>query len=220
MVYTLNLRAEPVTADCGLTDNDLMPPKKEPPSVHQLKTTLLGIKPPIWRQIQVPSTILLCCLHDALQAVIGWTDSHLHQFEKDGKYWGVPEPYDELDDIEIIDESRVPVGRVLKTEGDSLLYVYDFGDNWQHKVVLEKILPATAVRSRPTCLGGERHCPPEDVGGVTGYESFLDAIFDPAHEEYESYLTWVGGSLQAEEFDLKAVNEVLSRMRWPARHRR
>ena len=151
---------------------------------------------------------------------MGWTDSHLHQFEKDGKYWGVPGLYDELDDIEVIDESRVSSSRLLKAEGDSLLYVYDFGDDWQHQVVLEKILPATAVRPRPTCLGGERQCPPEDVGGVSGYQRFLEAIFDPAHEEYESFRTWAGGSFQAEEFDLKAVNEVLSRMRWPAGHGR
>ena len=118
-----------------------MPTTKAKPSIYQLKITLLGIEPPIWRRIQVPSTMLLCCLHDAFQAVMGWTDSHLHQFEKDGKYWGVPE-YDEFDDdIEVIDESKVPVGRVLKTEGDSMVYLYDFGDNWRHEVVLEKIVP-------------------------------------------------------------------------------
>ena len=196
-----------------------MPRKKESPSVYQLKVTLLGIQPPIWRRIQVPNTLLLCCLHDALQAVLGWTDSHLQQFVKDGKYWGDPEFYEDFDDIEITDESRVRVGRVLKAEGDALCYEYDFGDNWQHEVLLEKILPSPAVRPRPTCLGGERHCPPEDVGGVSGYEEFLEAILDPTHEEFESYLAWVGGSFQPEEFDVEAVDEVLSRMRWPARHR-
>jgi hypothetical protein len=74
-----------------------MPTKKAPPSLYHLKISLVGIEPPIWRRIQVPNTILLCCLHDALQAVLGWTDSHLHQFERDGKYWGFPE-YDEFED--------------------------------------------------------------------------------------------------------------------------
>jgi len=97
-----------------------MPTKTSPPSTYQLKITLLEIDPPIWRRIQVPSTILLCCLHDALQAVMGWTDSHLHQFEKNGKYWGDPAT-DEFGDLELIDESRVPVGKVLKTEGDALV---------------------------------------------------------------------------------------------------
>ena len=196
-----------------------MPRKKEEPSVYQLKITLLGIEPPIWRRIQVPNTLLLCCLHDALQAVLGWTDSHLHQFVKDDTYWSDPEWYEDYDDIDVIDESRVRVGRVLKAEGESVRYDYDFGDNWQHEVILEKILPAPAVRPRPVCRGGKRHRPPEDVGGTSGYEEFLEVIFDPTHEEYERYLTWAGGSFQPEEFDQRAVNEVLSRMSWPARHR-
>jgi Plasmid pRiA4b ORF-3-like protein len=190
-----------------------MPPTKAPPPVYQLKITLAEIRPPIWRRIQVPATILLCCLHDALQAVFGWTDSHLHNFEKDGKYWGVPE-YDDL-----IDESKVRLAQVLKAKGDSMIYVYDFGDNWRHEVVLEKIIPAGELIKSPICLGGDRRCPPEDVGGVSGYEDFLEIIADPRHEDYEEYVGWAGGHF-LDEFDLKAVNEILSRMRWPVRHRR
>src|ERR1035441_41594 len=102
----------------------MMPTTKIKPSIHELKITLLGIEPPIWRRIQVPSTIPLCCLHDALQAVFGWTDSHLHQWEKNGLYWGVPDDDGFEGDIEIIDESRVPVSRVLKAEGETMVYVY------------------------------------------------------------------------------------------------
>jgi hypothetical protein len=147
-----------------------MPPTKAQPPIYQLKITLAEIRPPIWRRIQVPGTNLLCCLHDALQAVFGWTDSHLHNFEKDGKYWGVPE-YDDL-----IDESNVRLAQVLKAKGDSMIYVYDFGDNWRHEVVLEKIIPANEPMKVPVCLGGDRRCPPEDVGGVSGYEDFLENI--------------------------------------------
>jgi hypothetical protein len=190
-----------------------MPSTKAPPSIYQLKIALAEIRPPIWRRIQVPGTILLCCLHDALQAVFGWTDSHLHNFEKDGKYWGVPE-YDDL-----IDESNVRLAQLLKAKGDSMVYVYDFGDNWRHDVVLEKIIPAGELMKAPICLGGDRRCPPEDVGGVSGYEDFLEIIADPKHEDYEEYVGWAGGHF-LDEFDLKAVNEVLSRMRWPVRHRR
>jgi len=196
-----------------------MPAIKEPPSIYQLQITLIGVAPPIWRRIHVPCTIRLCCLHDALQAVLGWTDSHLHQFEKDGKCWGAPE-FDEPGELDLIDESRVPIKKLLKAGGDSLVYVYDFGDNWRHVVLLEKILPAGAGDRRPVCVGGERQCPPEDVGGVSGYQRFLEAIFDPSHEEYEHYVSWAGGPFHAEKFDPKAVNEVLSRMRWPIRHRR
>lgn len=196
--------------------------------VYQLRITLREIRPPIWRLIQVPSTLRLCCLHDVLQAVTGWTNSHLHRFEKDGEYWGVPEHY-EYDDIEMFDENRAKISDILTAQGDCVLYVYDFGDNWRQDVVLEKILPAPATPVRPICLAGERHCPPEDVGGTSGYEEFLEVIFDPSHEEHEHYVRWAGGPsvltssvgrFQPEEFDVMEVNDALSRIRWPARHRR
>jgi Plasmid pRiA4b ORF-3-like protein len=196
----------------------LMPTKSAPGSTYQLKITLLEIQLPIWRRIQVPSTLLLCCLHDAIQATMGWTDSHLHQFEKDGKYWGVPELYEE-DDIEVIDESKVPVRKVLTAERDPLIYVYDFGDDWRHEVVLEKVTPSTDAPTKPFCIGGQRRCPPEDVGGVHGYQEFLEVIFQPGHEEFEHYRAWTGNAVHAEEFDIKAVNDILGRMRWPKRHR-
>jgi hypothetical protein len=196
-----------------------MPTAKPRPSIYQLKITLLEIAPPIWRRIQVPSTIPLCCLHDALQAVFGWTDSHLHQFEKDGKYWGVPDDDGFEDDIEIINESRVPVGKLLLSEGDSMIYLYDLGDKWRHHVLLEKILPSDFTL-KPVCLAGQRRCPPEDVGGPSGYEEFLAVIFEPGHDEFTHFRGWASGTFHAEEFDLKAVNDILSRMRWPVRHRR
>src|SRR5260370_31406905 len=196
-----------------------MPTAKPTPTIYELKISPLEIEPPIWRRIQVPSTILLCCLHDAIQAVMGWTDSHLHQFERDGKYWGDPQNNEFEEDIAIIDESLVPVGKVLLAEGDSMVYVYDFGDDWRHQVVLEKILPSEGA-AKPICLAGERRCPPEDVGGPFGYEGFLDAIFQPGHEEFAHFRGWAGGKFHAEEFRLKAVNNMFGRVRWPVRHRR
>ena len=128
----------------------------------------------------------------------------------------------------MIDESRTPTGAVLTTPGDSMLYIYDFGDNWRHNVALEKILPASGI-VRPVCLAGERHCPPEDVGGVPGYAEFLEVIFEPGHEEYEQYVRWAGGPsplnrsvgrFQPEGFDIMAVNKALSRMRWATASKR
>ncbi len=195
-----------------------MPSPKASPPIYRLKITLIGIDPPIWRVLQVPNSIKLCCLHSALQVVMGWTDSHLHQFQKDGENWGVPE-WDEFDELDLIDESRTQLAKVLKSEGDSMLYQYDFGDNWRHEVVLEKIIPVSDAVKVPLCFGGERRCPPEDVGGVRGYQEFLEAIFDPRHENYEQYLRWAGGHF-IDEFDLKAANGILSLMRLPMRHRR
>ena len=184
--------------------------------MYQLKLTLQDIRPPIWRRVLVPAKARLNCLHDVFQIVMGWTDSHLHHFETDAACYGVL--YAGLDDdgIEIIDSSGVSLDSLLKAEGDSLLYRYDFGDNWRHDVVVEKILSGDAP-PRPQCVAGERHCPPEDVGGVPGYEQFLEVIFDPTHEDYQNMVTWAGGRFQPEDFDLRAVNAMLSRMRWPVR---
>ena len=193
-----------------------MPTAKLKASIYQLKITLLGIQPPIWRRILVPSTMRLCCLHDAIQAVFGWTDTHLHHFEKHGEYWGV---LDDEDFAELNDETKVPVRKVLMGEGDSMTYTYDFGDNWRHKVLLEKILPAGAI-SRPICVDGRRRRPPEDVGGPSGYQEFLEVTFGPGHEESEHFREWAGGTYHAEEFDLKAVNDALARIRWLVQHKR
>jgi hypothetical protein len=133
---------------------------------------------------------------------MGWADSHLHQFEQGDKNWGVPE-WDEFDEFDLIDETKTQLAKVLKAEGDSMTYQYDFGDDWRHEVVLEKIIPVKDVVNAPICFGGERRCPPEDVGGVPGYEQFLEAIFDPTHEDYEQFVRWAGGHFH-DEFDMKA----------------
>jgi len=187
---------------------------KPKPSSYQLKITLLGIGPPIWRRIQVPSTLKLGHLHQAIQVVMGWTDSHLHEFEQDGECWGVPE---HIEDDDVTDESRVPLGKVLRAEGDSMVYIYDFGDDWRHRVALEKIVPLDAAPATPVCLAGKRRSPPEDVGGPYGYQEFLEAIFDPSHAEFKYYRQWAGDPFHAEEFDVKTVNDILDRMRWPVK---
>jgi len=191
---------------------------KPPSSVYQLKIVLTGIVPPIWRRIQVPSSIKLCCVHSVFQVVMGWTDSHLHQFKQGDKNWGVPE-WDEFDEFDLIDESKTHLANVLKAEGNSMIYQYDFGDNWLHEVLLENIIPVKDVLKAPICVGGERRCPPEDVGGILGYRKFLETIFDPTHEDYEELVRWAGGHFH-DEFDAEAVNQTLCQMRWPVRHRR
>jgi hypothetical protein len=196
-----------------------MPAAKASPPVYELKVTLLGIEPPIWRRIQAPSTIRLCCLHDVLQSVMGWCDSHLHQFERNGAYWGVPNDDAFEGDIEVIDESGVRLDSILSTQGESMVYVYDLGDNWRHEIVLERIVPSDTP-TKPVCLDGQRHCPPEDVGGPHGYEEFLNVIFEPGHEQFDHYRRWAGEPVHAEEFSVGAVNDVLSKMRFPLRHRR
>jgi hypothetical protein len=123
-----------------------------------------------------------------------------------------------MDDV--IDERRVPLDAVLQAEGEVLDYLYDFGDDWRHEIILEKILSSDGAENHPVCLAGERRCPPENVGGPIGYLEFLDVIFEPGHEEFSHLRRWAGGTFYAEEFDLKAVNATLERMRWPIQRKR
>ena len=180
--------------------------------IYQIKVTLEGSKPPIWRRILVPINITLGELHHILQAVMGWWDYHLHQFIVGGTYYGVPHPdYDDY--LEMRDESQVKLNEIVAGEGFKFRYEYDFGDGWLHQLVVEKVLPPESGQQYPMCVKGKRACPPEDVGGVWGYGDFLEAIQNPDHPEHEEYLEWVGGEFDPEEFDLDEVNQVLRGLR-------
>jgi hypothetical protein len=175
-------------------------------SIYQLKVTLKWSRPPIWRRLQIASTDNLEDLHIALQIVMGWTNSHLHEFTSGRDRYGVP---DEDFPSEDHDEIEYRIDQVLHKEKDKLIYTYDFGDGWEHELVLEKILPYKTSTVLPLCLKANRACPPEDVGGVPGYEMFLEAISDPAHPDHEEMLEWLGEGFDAEHYDLSETNELL-----------
>lgn len=178
--------------------------------IYQLKVTLKDSRPPIWRRIQVSADTKLSIFHLILQDVMGWTNSHLHQFRVGRTYYGesVPEA-----DFYVEDERKISLGQAAPGAKKKIVYEYDFGDGWEHEVLVEKVLePEPGVRY-PVCIAGKRACPPEDCGGVWGYEEFLKAIRDPKHPEHDSMLEWVGGKFDAEEFDLEFINEELWRLR-------
>ncbi len=151
-------------------------------------------------------TVTLAQLHHIIQAAMGWYDSHLHQFTVGRVHYGVPDP----DDFEEVrDERRVRLNQILTEPKQKLVYEYDFGDGWEHVILLEKVLSPEQGAEYPRCTAGKRACPPEDVGGVWGYESFLETIRDRKHPEHVEMLEWVGGEFDPEEFDLAAVNEAL-----------
>jgi hypothetical protein len=179
--------------------------------IYQIKVTLDDTHPPIWRRIQVPSNTTLLKLHDILQIVMGWEDYHLHMFTIEETIYGDPAD-DEFGDLGTVDEARIKLNQVIYREGQRLSYEYDFGDSWDHTLLVEKILPPQEGVRYPICLKGKRACPPEDVGGVWGYENFLEAIRDPDHDEHEEYLTWVGEEFDPEAFDLEEVNTRLRSM--------
>ncbi len=174
--------------------------------VYQLKVTIKQISPPVWRRVVVPEDITLAGLHDVLQAALGWWNCHLHEFEIDGTRYGT----DDGEDWDAPKDERKAKLRTVAREGSSFSYVYDFGDYWQHRVVVEKVLPAAAGVTVPACTGGRRACPPEDCGGPWGYKDFLETIADPDHEEHESMLEWAGGSFDPAAFDAGDFDQRLS----------
>lgn len=173
--------------------------------IYQLKVTLKGSKPPIWRRILVPSDIRLDELHLVLQTAMGWLNCHLHQFIADNVIYGLADDDFALD-FDVEDEARYRLSDLLRTEKHSLIYQYDFGDGWEHKVVLEKILPDDSKQPLPICLKGSRACPPEDCGGIWGYAQLLETLKNPADPEYEDMVEWLGGEFDSEAFDVKSVN--------------
>lgn len=184
-------------------------PSKSVP-IYELKVTLRGISPPIWRRILVPADTTLARLHNVLQVAVGWGNEHLHAFEVDGRQYGPPMPQT---GFEVEDERRVRLDQVLKAPQERLIYEYDFGDGWEHDVVLEKVLAPEPGAKYPAVVAGERAAPPEDVGGVYGYAEFLDAIADPEDPEHEELLEWIGGEFAPEAFDMAAVNRELRSVR-------
>ena len=186
-----------------------------PKSVYQIKVTLVGSRPPIWRRFLVLDTTTLFRLHDILQIVMGWENYHLHMFTSNGQIYGDPED-DEYGDLRTKNEARFKLNQALGRGGSKFRYEYDFGDSWEHELIVEKILPAEKGVGYPLCVAGKRACPPEDVGGVWGYQRFLEAIDEPEHPEHDEYLEWIGGEFDPEHFDLDEVND---RLRHPRRSR-
>jgi hypothetical protein len=171
-------------------------------TVFQIKAVLRDTKPPIWRRVLVPSTIMLGDLHVVMQAAFGWYNSHLHEWEVDGVEYGMADvDFDELYDEPVTDERTVRLCDIAD-ESSTLGYWYDFGDSWRHQLVVEKTLPAEPGEAYPQLVAGRRACPPEDVGGIGGYEQFLTAIADPDHEQHENLFEWIGDSFDPEDSQL------------------
>jgi hypothetical protein len=183
-----------------------------PEFAYELKITLVGTKPPVWRRVWVPGEITLDRLHDIFQIAMGWQDYHLHCFRINGKPYS-EKPEEEWEGQE--EKSHRLCDLVTSIPAD-FFYDYDFGDGWQHRVVIESILKVPDGHKALTkCSGGRRQCPPEDVGGVHGFAQFLKACKDPKHPEHKQNLLWVGGAFDPAEFDLNAVTGELRKYgRW------
>jgi len=150
---------------------------------------------------------------------MGWTNSHLHQFNIEGKKYRGEGMYDPVEDPEVLDESEYRLNKLIG-ENSIFDYEYDFGDCWEHEIRVEKVIPAEEGVSYPLCLYGERACPPEDCGGTWGYEELLNVLNDPEHEDHEQYSEWAGKDFDPEKFDIAETNRVLGKVRSIYRERR
>jgi hypothetical protein len=191
-----------------------MPPKK---LIYQFKITLKEIHPPIWRRIQVPSTYTFWDLHVAIQDAMEWMDYHLHEFKvKDpltgaSIFFGIPNEDDAfLLERQVLPDWNYKIAKYISLINTTVEYVYDFGDNWKHKLKLEEIVLAEQGVTYPQCLSGKRASPPEDCGGPWGYQDMLEILTDPEHKEYEDTKSWVEsmkeGPFNAERFDNKQIH--------------
>ena len=179
--------------------------------VYQFKLLLSGIAPPIWRSIQVPETYSFWDLHVAIQDAMGWLDYHLHLFRVSNPVTGevvqigIPDEDAFEGDEPILPGWEIPIADYFSRPGVVAQYDYDFGDGWEHDLTFEAILPRQLSKKYPLCVGGARACPPEDCGGIGGYENLIKVMQTPSHEEYESTLQWLGGRFDSERFDPKRV---------------
>jgi hypothetical protein len=167
-------------------------------SVYQLKISLLRTTPPIWRRVLVDGSTTLDELHFVIQAAFGWWNCHLHEFEFGDTRYGISDSGWSFGE-EPVDEADVRLDEVA-AQGNSFLYTYDFGDDWCHKITVEKVTPPSPAVSTPSCIAGRRAGPPEDCGGPWGYQAILDALHGRPGAPMEQ-LDFVGP-----EFDPAAFN--------------
>jgi hypothetical protein len=177
--------------------------------IYQLKISLTGSRPPIWRRVLVPSGISLANLHDVIQIAMGWTDSHMHMFETRPplrvRGLGIPSLR------QVSNEARTRLDQTLRVEKDWLRYEYDFGDGWDHRITLEKVLPADPNIQLPLCIKAKGACPPEDIGGLWGYYAAMEAWHDPAHPDHAEYREmFTDEDLDPNAYDIEDTNAALA----------
>lgn len=188
-------------------------------NIYQIKVTLLGTKPPIWRRLLVPASMTLAKLHDVLQTAMGWAGGHMHEFRTADRHFGMPDPEDRSMGMQVENERSIRLSSVLRSAGAKLIYTYDFGDNWEHAVVLEKLLPAqlSLDLEYPICIDGKLACPPDDCGGIPGYYELIEALADPEHDRHEEISEWISDGFDPQAFSVENVNRMLSPKRRPGK---
>ena len=190
------------------TPSPKSPSTRDARPAYQLKVSIRDVRPPVWRRLVVADCSLVD-LHEIIQVAIGWQQSHLYSFDVGGTSYT---DHAIAPDLDMEDAARARLSHLNLEEKGKFRYTYDFGDNWEHDVLVEKVLPPEVGRPTASCLGGKRAGPPEDVGGPWGFDDFLAAIADPKHEQHDEMMEWSGGHYDPEWFDLEGVNKTLRRL--------
>ncbi len=200
----------------GRTAVAALPPKRTKPNrpapVYQIKVGLRGAKPPISRRLEVPADISLARLHIIIQVAFGWDDSHLHVFETPYGSFGTT-------DAQLGHRAEAPVTleQVAPAVNSKIRYTYDFGDDWEHDILVEKVFDRNETTAYPRCTSGRRAAPPEDCGGIWGYAELVEILNDPDHPEHQDRLEWLGldnpAGFAPDRFDAQAVTRALSALR-------
>ena len=187
--------------------------------VARLLIELEDITPRIWRRVDVPTGITLATLHEVIQAVMRWEYAHLYEFRVGERVYGEPFPGMESPSRRVYKANGVRLNKLIDRGADRFLYVYDFGDDWRHRVTIESVRDGDADTDYPAFVEGARRAPPEDVGGLPGFEGFLEAIGDRRHPQHAELLEWGGGAFDPEnierreiEFDLAMLAEFRRRV--------
>ena len=183
-------------------------------TLYQLKISLNYSKPVVWRRVVVPANMKLNRLHNVFQLIMPWTDSHLHQFVANGSNYAVADR-EYMDDLgpKTLNEKRYTLANIAPEAKSVFTYEYDFGDGWEHIVVVESVLPPDPNFKNVVCLAGENACPPDDCGGIHGYYEMLKTLADPKNEEHESMKEWLGVEWDAKRFDINLANAKLKRIK-------
>lgn len=177
--------------------------------IARIRIEIEDTNPLVWRELDVPLSTTLAMMHDIIQVVMGWWDYHLYEFEIEDKFYGVPSTDDALNERKVYKSSALRLATVLERGVQDFLYVYDFGDNWRHRITVLDVRQGDADVDYPRFISGARRAPPEDVGSISGFEEFLEAMADPEHEQHERMLEWYGKPFDPEDIDERRLHLII-----------
>jgi len=166
-------------------------------NIYQIKVGLLEVNPLIWRRFLIPANVTLHRLHLVLQDVMGWQNYHLYRFKIGKKEYSTPDPDNDFYVLDFKNSYQARLSTLIKEKDSIFLYEYDFGDGWEHQLLVEDIIVRDPEKRYPICIAGENASPHEDSGGPYGYMEMLEIIKNPYHEEFHSTRTWLGKKFDA-----------------------